>query len=577
MQDQERQRGDFLKIERRLSLSYGMLILLLLATIFLSTVAYFSHVIEYEQERLGSVIANSVGDSINKVSFSGKYQARLLIEELAKKNPNIDSIVIQEMDGKVIAHSRKEHNNAVMIDARFETAKGVIESGEHLVQRVSEVREGQTVDLIEIDMPFKRGYQEARVGVIRVMLTTDILGGFMRGGFVYFTLLIIFLTLFSIAVLKMLANRIGAPVRNMAFQLQGILTHAPLSIYISDRSGARLVASRRYADIAPYAEGEENQSIEQKVFQSGQVASYDSTLISGGEERHFHVTKYPISKDEKGAVAQVCTIALDITDRKNAQKELEEVNKTLEESVENEAKRRIEAEQMALQQSKMALMGEMIGAIAHQWRQPLNALGVTIQDIKDAYEYGELDETYISRTITVSMDKINFMSKTIDDFRNFFSPSKAKREFIIEEAVQGAIDIVSAQLKNHEIALMYQPAGQTPFFGYKSELQQVVLNILANAKDAIEAFHPADRKIVVSIEASNKAVSIAIEDTGGGIPPEIMGRIGEPYFTTKEQGKGTGVGLYMSRQIIERHMGGALLFENGERGARVVIRLPKNG
>ncbi len=696
-----RQKDDFTGIERRLSVSYGMLIFILMGIIFLSAVSYFNFVINKEQNRLSSVIASSIGDSINRVSFSGKYQARLLIEELVSKNPNIDSIIIQDASGEVIAHSKKENNGAIIVDSHFEKAKTVILTRDYLIQKITVERGGNEVELIEIDMPYKKGYEESVFGVTRVFLSTNILSSFITNGVFYFSVLIIFLTLISIVIIQTLSNRIGSPIKKLAFQLQGILEYAPLAIYISDKDGNIHAASAMYADIALSTQTEHNKEKEQEVFKTGNIETYDFTLFVNNKENYFHATKCPIARDDNGDISLVCTIALDITERKEYERKIESlleeqtaffqnavagiihlkgrtfvrsneawgkmlgyepselegkssriiypneeeyeklgaeaystmlktglymteqtlqkkdgsliiallsgayidkndtqkgsiwvgiditqrkktedelvwINKTLEQTVENEITKRLEAEQIALQQSKMALMGEMIGAIAHQWRQPLNALGITIQDIKEAYKHGELDESYIEQSVATSMDRINFMSKTIDDFRSFFSPNKAKSQFLIGDAISGVVNIVSAQLKNNEITLEYKPSDELEFFGYKSELQQVLLNIISNAKDAIVENKSTVRRIEISTIAKNYELFITIEDSGGGISAHIIDRIYEPYYTTKEQGKGTGVGLYMSKQIVERHMNGELSCENGEYGAKFIIKLPKS-
>jgi len=696
-----RQKDDFFGIERRLSVSYGMLIFVLLGVIFLSSVSYFNYVISKEQYRLSSVIANSIGDSINRVSFSGKYQARLLIEEFASKNPNIDSIIIQDPNGEVIAHSKKENNGAIIIDSYFEKAKTVISTRNYLIQKITVEKNGKNVELIEIDMPYKKGYEESVFGVIRVFLSTNILSDFVTDGILYFSLLIIALTLISIIIIQALSNKLGAPIKNLALQLQGILEHAPLAIYISDKHGSIQASSALYSNISASVKTDENEELEREVFKTGHISAYDFTLFTQNRENYYHATKCPIARDENGTVQLVCTIALDITERREYEKKIEllleeqtaffqnavagiihlksrtfirsneawekmlgyehgeldgknsriiyeneddyeklgeeayskmlntglytveqklqrkdgshitvllsgafldredvqkgsiwvgiditkkkiaeeellNVNKTLEQTVENEIRKRLEAEQIALQQSKMALMGEMIGAIAHQWRQPLNALGITIQDVKEAYKHDELDEKYIEHTVSSSMDRINFMSKTIDDFRSFFSPNKSKKSFFIEEAINGVINIVSAQLKNNEIGLDYKPLEKIEFFGYKNELQQVLLNIISNAKDAIVENKSTIRRIEITTMATNYELFITIEDSGGGIPAHIIDRICEPYYTTKEQGKGTGIGLYMSKQIVERHMSGELSYENSGNGAKFIIKLPKS-
>ena len=154
------QSNDFSKIDRKLSLSFGALIFALMATIFVFSVTYFWQLVNQEQNRLGSVIASSIGDSINKVSFSGKYQARLLIEDLSKKNQNIYAIMIQEPSGLVIAHSKRENNGAMILDANFEKAKSVLNGQGFLIQNVAIQKNDDELELIEIDMPFKKGYED---------------------------------------------------------------------------------------------------------------------------------------------------------------------------------------------------------------------------------------------------------------------------------------------------------------------------------------------------------------------------------------------------------------------------------
>ncbi len=695
------QSNDFSKIDRKLSLSFGALIFALMATIFIFSVTYFWQLVNQEQNRLGSVIASSIGDSINKVSFSGKYQARLLIEDLSKKNQNIYAIMIQEPSGLVIAHSKRENNGAMILDANFEKAKSVLNGQGFLIQKVAIQKNDDELELIEIDMPFKKGYEEANSGVIRVFLSTQMVSSLSDKGVLYLSILIATLSFLSIFVVRWLANKISSPIKNLAYQLRGILEYAPLSIYISDRDGNIIASSLQYKILMKEmsSRDDEERKIAKGVFENANIAMYDYKLGIGNKENYFHSTKCPIAKDENGNVTLICTIALsiteqkeyekkieflleeqtaffqnavagiihlkghvfvrsneawnnmlgyktgeligknskliytsteeyenfgkdayaqmlksgqyttehllqrrdgstitvllsgayldkkdatkgsiwvaiDISDRKRMENELLTVNKMLEQMVESETKKRIEAEHMAMQQSKMALMGEMIGAIAHQWRQPLNALGIAVQDIKQAHKYGELDGEYLAAAVKTSMERIQYMSKTIDDFRNFFLPNKSKREFFIEDAIKAAANIVCAQLDDHKIELLYDADKQTPFTGYQSELQQVLLNLISNSKDAIEANKPAVRKIEIITDRNETGVTIAVEDSGGGIPQEIMDRIFEPYYTTKEQGKGTGIGLYMSKQIVERHMDGELKCENSEYGARFTIKLP---
>ncbi|MDP3021900.1 MAG: response regulator [Sulfuricurvum sp.] len=277
--------------------------------------------------------------------------------------------------------------------------------------------------------------------------------------------------------------------------------------------------------------------------------------------------------DAQGKMMEMVFIGHDIT-------QLQQHELYLQEQVEKQMQINFEQQQLMFNQAKMAAMGEMIGNIAHQWRQPLNALGLMIQGIEDAHLHGELDEPYLHDMTVKSMTKIEFMSQTIDDFRNFFQPNKAKEPFDMAVAVHKTIDIIGKTLENHNIDLVLDGVEEGGFMidGYRNELQQVILNLLNNAKDALCSNDGegvgAEKWIHISIEEKKKMCVLSIEDNGGGIPESIIERIFEPYYTTKQEGKGTGVGLYMSKMIIEQNMGGRLEVSNHAQGACFSIYLP---
>jgi C4-dicarboxylate-specific signal transduction histidine kinase len=168
-----------------------------------------------------------------------------------------------------------------------------------------------------------------------------------------------------------------------------------------------------------------------------------------------------------------------------SRKMLEIYNQNLEAKIIEETTKRVDMERALIQQSKMALMGDMIGTIAHQWRQPLNALGLYVQDVPQAYTAGEVNKQYIDKFKTEAMNIIQSMSRTIDDFRNFFAPNKAKQTFCVEDALQDTLRIVSAQMNNYFIDIHFEGNERHYITGYKNELEQVFLNLLSNAKDAL--------------------------------------------------------------------------------------------
>ncbi|MBF0345658.1 MAG: GAF domain-containing sensor histidine kinase [Nitrospirae bacterium] len=261
--------------------------------------------------------------------------------------------------------------------------------------------------------------------------------------------------------------------------------------------------------------------------------------------------------------------------------QLEELNAHLEERVKEEIEKRRQQEIMLIHQSKLAAMGDMIGAIAHQWRQPLNAIGMIVQDFEDAFTFGELNKQYLDVNIKRGMEIIYDMSKTIDDFRNFFRLDKERIDFDIIGSVEKVISLVDAQIKHHYINLKVDYNGMSRLMvnGYPNEFKQVMLNIIVNARDAIIERRDKGRMgkekglIFIEVTSDYDKAQIHIRDNGGGIDNSVIKRIFDPYFTTKIPEKGTGIGLHMSKVIIEEHMVGRLGVENIENGAMFTIEL----
>lgn len=277
---------------------------------------------------------------------------------------------------------------------------------------------------------------------------------------------------------------------------------------------------------------------------------------------------------KEGKIIYYVILFLDITERKAAEAAIDRYQRTLEQRVEAELAKRKEQEQILIQQSKLAAMGEMVGMIAHQWRQPLSALGLLIQDIPEAYEFGELDKRYIDQNVSASMKLLKHMSSTIDDFRNFFKQDQDKQYFMIRDIIDSVLTVIGASLKNNDIELILPEVESEEIYGYFREYTQAVLNIINNAKDALKRSKKEKKWIRIEwLKTKEGRIRLMISDNGGGIPEAIMEKIYDPYFTTKEQGHGTGIGLYMSKMIIERHMQGILSSENTDEGARFIIEV----
>jgi len=276
---------------------------------------------------------------------------------------------------------------------------------------------------------------------------------------------------------------------------------------------------------------------------------------------------FKIHINEKRINENLYSITLtDITEIEQYKKELKKKIKKIEEK-----------QQILIQNSKMASMGEMIANIAHQWRQPLNSLSalhtILLMDYRDN---GKLTEEEIMEFKEESSQYIHKMSSTIDDFRNFFSPTKDKEEFIISDAIKESIKFVKDSYMDNNIKLIDKTQNRnTKIYSYKNELIQVIMILLNNSRDAVVGNNITNPKVIVDFTEQDKEVKIYIKDNGGGIDNAIMDRIFEPYFTTKFKSDGTGVGLYMSKMIIEDSIGGKLSLKNFENGvlASIVLTL----
>ena len=250
---------------------------------------------------------------------------------------------------------------------------------------------------------------------------------------------------------------------------------------------------------------------------------------------------------------------------------LNQLNLELDERVKAEVHKRNEQEQILIHQSRFAAMGEMIGNIAHQWRQPLNALGLLLQNIEYAYEMDMLDEAYINRTVEKGNRLTKTMSQTIDDFRNFFKPNKDSESFSVSSSLTMTMEMVRSSLENNMIEIVEDVDSSICMDGFPSEFSQVLLNLFNNAKDALVSNRSSGRTLSIRIFLEADNVHIEIDDNAGGVPEAIIEKIFDPYFTTKEEGKGTGIGLYMSKAIIENNMKGRLLVKNHGDGAKFTI------
>lgn len=302
--------------------------------------------------------------------------------------------------------------------------------------------------------------------------------------------------------------------------------------------------------------------------------------ICAFEDRTLFVRAYPV-KSDRGALLGTVEFVLDITDNKRAEEQLmhqkqllETLNSTLEKRVEEELAKNRAKDLMLIQQNRQAALGEMIDHIAHQWKQPIHTISIIVQDLEDIGACGEPTDKNVREAVHKVYALLDHMAQTIDVFRDFYRPEKKKSVFRIKDSIDKAVDFLAPALRLRAITVELDVDPGLVAVGFPKEFAQVLLNILGNAKNALTDSKVEKPRVQLRAFAENGKAVVTVTDNAGGIPEMNLTRIFEPFFTTRKKYGGTGVGLYMSKNIIENSMGGALSVANIDGGARFRIEIP---
>lgn len=322
-------------------------------------------------------------------------------------------------------------------------------------------------------------------------------------------------------------------------------------------------------------------------------AEYRSVGLQDGSVRWIAARGHVVF-NEAGRPVRMVGTTLDITERKQAEKELREARDELEARVRErtaelsetlgelreETDQRLrtaeelrENEQLLIQQSRMAAMGDLLTNISHHWRQPLNALSLRIQQLGLLYEMGALSREVLDATVTKSMEILRSLSQTIDDFREFSLRDDVKSAFRADEAVGKAVSLVQESFGALGISISEESSGEPRVEGHRNEYVQVLLNLFMNAKDALQERRTPNPVIEVRSFTERGRAVVTVTDNAGGVETANLERIFDPFFSTKALGKGSGVGLFMARTIIEKEMGGRLSVRNVAQGAEFRIEV----
>jgi PAS domain S-box-containing protein len=361
--------------------------------------------------------------------------------------------------------------------------------------------------------------------------------------------------------------------------LEKIIENAPVIIFWKDKNGTYKGSNTHFLELMNIKNKDELIGKRDSDFNINENEDYmnDDILIMSNKKpklnyietittqdsniRTLNTSKVPLI-DENHNVIGILGVINDITDELETKKQI-----ALQ-------------EQLLIQQSKLASMGEMIANIAHQWRQPLSVISSSATGIKLQKEFGILDENAEIKALETINENAQYLSNTIDDFRNFFKKSKVKNFVNLNNLFEKTLKLILARLKNKEINIINN-SNDIEFETYESEMIQVIMNLINNSIDAFENKNH-DKFIFLETQKTEYNILIKIKDNAGGIDKNILDRIFEPYFTTKESKQGTGIGLYMCNEIIVKHLNGKIFvtnesfeYENNQyNGSQFTIELP---
>jgi len=498
----------------------------------------------------------SLSNMIEKNSISWVLSNDFLgLEELISsisKYPNLEYAMVLDKEAKVLAHSKKELVNLYLSDG--------ISLDFFASEKIEPFILVQNNKLIDYISPIIM--EEQHIGWVRIALNQDLTSENLRKifqeGIIFVILAVLIGYLFSFFLAKNITKDLYNLI-NIANQTATGKKKQRSEVYIS-RKDELGVLSKEINKMLDKIEEDENK---------------------------LEITNKQLEND---------IVELEILDKKltelnqDLEKKVEEktyelklLNENLEKEIEDEVEQNRQKDNMLFQQSKMASMGEMMENIAHQWRQPLSFISTSASGIRLNKEYNSLSDELLDEALENIMNSTQFLSNTIDDFRDFYKIDKIKLKFSVKEVLDKTLKLTSSRFTNRSIKVI-QDVDEIFIFGFENELIQVFINILNNARDELEKLPYDERFIFIKIKEDNNFLFISIKDNAGGIDEKIVKRVFEPYFTTKSDEKGTGIGLYMSKEIIEKHFNGTILAQNEEfiylnkefKGANFIINIPLN-
>ncbi len=427
-------------------------------------------------------------------------------------------------------------------------------------------------------IPVKNPVDDKVVGAVVVVSSGDYIIMRKRNYYRYSALVIISLGLLLYLIYR--KSKFREELQHDHNKLQTIIEEADSGIAVMDIEGNFLEVNHVYFDLFGYTK-EELLHLNCLELAKDKYASKD---ILEKAKKDGKISKYPKKCIKKDSSEIYVTLSLSLLPSKqefvvviNSMEDtirLEELNKNLWDKVREEVSKNREKEKTMLHQSRLAQMGEMISMIAHQWRQPLSAITATCADLEAKIILNRYEKDLFKDKLHNISEYSQHLSKTIDDFRDFYKSNKQKQTVLPEDIFNSALNIVGASIKNKNIEIKKEFIYNETIVSYPNELKQVALNLIKNAEDVLLERKIKNPVIILKIFNCKRYVHFTVGDNAGGVPEDIMEKIFDPYFTTKEKLDGTGLGLYMSKIIIREHCKGLIEVTNSNVGAVFSIKIP---
>lgn len=387
-------------------------------------------------------------------------------------------------------------------------------------------------------------------------------------------------------------RRIERALQESEQRFSVFMEHLPLAVTIKDENGKIQFANEYMKDLLgvdtliglsgkdlfPPDTALKIANEDQEALNRGLGLYKDTVSDNDGYELIFDTYKFPITFMD--GTKLLGTISQDVTEKRRHEEQLEaqqiqleEINSSLESRIAETVAELRQKDNIIIQQSRLSSMSEMISNIAHQWRQPLNNIGLIVQSLQLAFKSNELTVQELDEDIADTMRVLQQISETIDDFRNFFSCEDEATPFVLNELVSRALSFISPSFKSKGIRIELVEQPDVTVEGYPNAFVQAILNILLNARDALMEHKVENPLVSINIFKDNGHCVVTIHDNGGGIDEDVLPKIFDPYFTTKGQKTGTGIGLYMAKMIVEKNMNGHLTARNLNHGAEFKIEI----